>query len=99
MKKFQYQDFLPKDSWLIFRLDTQVADKSADVYMLMELPSGELLSSEITLDEGLTPDQLQDFLQKAYAKTRYWPKKILVLKNDPIENLLKELSLSPHLKN
>ena len=98
MKKLQYQDYLPKDSWLIFRLDTQVADKSADVYMLMELPSGELLSNEITIDEGLSLDQLQDFLQKAYAKTRYWPKKVLVLKNDPIEKSLKELSLPPHLK-
>ncbi len=98
MKKLQYQDFLPKDSWLIFRLDTQVADKSADVYMLMELPYGEILSSEITIDEGLTSDQLQEFLQKAYAKKRYWPKKILVLKNDPIEKSLKELSLPPHLK-
>ena len=98
MKKLQYQDFLPKDSWLIFRLDTQVADKSADVYMLMELPYGEILSSEITIDEGLTPDQLQDFLQKAYAKKRYWPKKVLVLKNDPIEKSFKELSLPSHLK-
>ena len=98
MRKLQYQDFLPKDSWLIIRLDTQVADKSADVYMLMELPNGELLSSKISIDEGLTQDQLQDFLQKAYAKTKYWPKKVLVLKNDPIENSLKELSLSSHLK-
>lgn len=98
MKKLQFQDFLPKDSWLIFRLDTQVADKSADVYMLMELPRGELLSSEVTIDEGLTRNQLQDFLQKAYAKKRYWPKKVLVLKSDPIENLLKELPLPPHLK-
>ena len=65
-----YQDFSPKDSWLIFRLDTQVADKSADVYMLMELPSGELLSSEVTIDEGLSPDQLQDFLQKAFISKR-----------------------------
>jgi hypothetical protein len=98
MTKLQYQDFLPKDSWLIFRLDTQVADKSADVYMLMELPCGEILSSEVTIDEELTPDQLQDFLQKAYAKKGYWPKKVLVLKNDPIENALKELSLPPHFK-
>ena len=98
MTKLQYQDFLPKDSWLIFRLDTQVADKSADVYMLMELPCGEILSNEITIDEGMTPDQLQEFLQKAYAKKRYWPKKVLVLKNDPIEKSLKELSLPPHLK-
>lgn len=66
--------------------------------MLMELPCGEILSSEVTIDEGLTPDQLQDFLQKAYAKKRYWPKKVLVLKNDPIENALKELSLPPHFK-
>ena len=98
MAKLRYQDFAPKDSWLIFRLDTQIADKSADVYMLMELPCGELLSNKVTIDEGMTPDQLQDFLQKAYAKKRYWPKKVLVLKNDPIEKSLKELSLPPHLK-
>jgi len=59
MKKLQYQDFTPKTSWLIFRLDTQIADKSADVYMLMELPSGELLNSEVTLAEGLPPKQLK----------------------------------------
>ena len=61
MKKLQYQDFTPKNSWLIFRLDTQIADKSADVYMLMELPSGELLNSEATLAEGLPPKQLRFF--------------------------------------
>ena len=98
MKKLQYEDFLPKDTWLIFRLDTQVADQSADVYMLMELPYGEIISTEIAIDEGLTKDKLQDFLQKAYAKKRYWPKKVLVLKNDPIENTLKEISLPTHLK-
>ena len=72
MKKLQYQDFTPKTSWLIFCLDTQIADKSADVYMLMELPSGELLNSEITLAEGLPPKQLKAFLQKAYDKKNYW---------------------------
>ena len=96
MIKLQYQDFLPKDSWLIFRLDTQVADKSADVYMLMELPCGDIISHAVTIDEGLAPDKLQDFLQKAYDKKGYWPKKVLVLKNDPIESSLKELP--PHLK-
>ena len=77
MIKLQYQDFSPKDSWLIFRLDTQVANKSADVYMLMELPCGELLSIEVTMDEGLAPNQLQDFLQKAYAKKNIGLKKFL----------------------
>jgi hypothetical protein len=71
MKKLQYQDFTPKKAWLIFRLDTQVADKSADVYMVMELPSGELLNSEATLDEGLPSKQLKAFLQKAYDKKNY----------------------------
>ena len=45
--------------------------------MLMELPCGEILSNEITIDEGMTPDQLQEFLQKAYAKKDIGLKKFL----------------------
>jgi len=97
MKKLQYQDFTPKKAWLIFRLDTQIADKSADVYMLMELPSGELLNSEATLAEGLPPKQLKAFLQKAYDKKNYWPEKIIVVKGDPIESFFVKLSLPASL--
>jgi tetratricopeptide (TPR) repeat protein len=98
MKKLQYQDFTPKTLWLIFRLDTQIADKSADVYMLMELPSGELLNSEVTLAEGLPSKQLKVFLQKAYEKKNYWPKNILVVKGDPIEKLIVKLTLPGSLQ-
>jgi len=98
MKKLQYDDFAPKDTWLLFRLDTQIADKSADVYMLMELPSGELLNSEATLDEGLPPKQLQAFLQKALNRKKYWPKKIITVKGDPIESFFEKLSLPVKLQ-
>lgn len=93
MKKLHYEDFVPRSSWLIFRLDTQIADESADVYMVMELPSGELLNAEVTLAEGLPPKQLTALLQKAYAKKNYWPQNVMVVKGDPIEKLMTKLSL------
>ena len=61
--------------------------------MLMEIPSGELLNSEATLDEGLPPKQLKAFLQKAYDQKNYWPKKIIIAKGDPIESFFAKLSL------
>ncbi|MCP4717746.1 MAG: tetratricopeptide repeat protein [Deltaproteobacteria bacterium] len=102
MKKFNYHDFSPQEAWLLFRLDTQVAEKSADVYMLMELSGGDLIASEATLDEGLTPQQLQSLLNQAHNKKAYWPKTLLLTKGDPVVHSFAKLplpagmALSPH---
>jgi len=92
MKKFQYHDFSPREVWLVLRLDTQIEDQAADVYMLMELPSGMLISHAIALGEGLKKREARQFLQEAFSKTRYWPKRIFITKGDPVGRSLKALA-------
>jgi hypothetical protein len=92
MKKFQYNDFSRYDAWLIFRLDTQIADQAADVYMLMDLPEGHIHAHAVTLDEGLSSHEAQEFFQTAFNKLRYWPKRVFTIKGDPIDHSLKTLA-------
>lgn len=92
MKKFQYNDFIPHDVWLICRLDTQVADQAADIYLLMELPEGLIHAHAVTLEEGLNRHEAEEFFKTAYAKVRYLPKRIFIIKGDPIEHSVKDIA-------
>ena len=92
MKQFQYNDFSPRDVWMVLRMDTQIEDQAADVYMLMELPSGLLLSHAITIKEGLKKQEAQEFFQTAFFKEKYWPKRIFIMKGDPVERSLKAIA-------
>lgn len=94
MKKFRYDDFLSKDVWLICRLDTQVADQAADVYILMELPEGLIHAHAVTLEEGLSNHEAEEFFQTAYAKVQYWPKRVFIMKGDPIEQSVQDIAVS-----
>ncbi len=94
MKKFQYDDFSPRDVWLVLRLDTQIEEQAADVYMLMDLPSGLILSHAITVTEGLEKQEAQDFFQAAFFRAKYWPQRVFIIKGDPVEKSLAAVAAS-----
>jgi hypothetical protein len=87
-KRFQYHDFKENDAWLVFRVDIQVKNESADVYLLMDLPKGIILNQEISLGEGLSPKQVEAFLKNGKIKKGNFPKRLLLAKGDPTESVL-----------
>jgi tetratricopeptide (TPR) repeat protein len=87
-KQFQYHDFKENDAWLVFRVDTQVKNESVDVYLLMDLPKGIILVHEISIGEGLSPSQAEEFLKKGKSKKGNFPKRLILAKGDPAESVL-----------
>ena len=62
--------------------------------MLMELPEGLIHSHAVALEEGLKKREALDFFQTAYAKVKYWPKRVFIIKGDPIEHSVKDIAAS-----
>ena len=46
-RRLQYHDFREGETWLAFRLDAQVQEQTVDVYMIMDLPNGKLISTQV----------------------------------------------------
>lgn len=87
MKKFQLNDFPPRETWLIFRLDTP-----ADAYILMELPQGTVISSVSASGKGLARREEIELFEAAFTKVKYWPKKFIIVEGDPIRKSLLHFS-------
>ncbi len=83
--KLQYDDFAENDAWLVFRLDTQVAKQSVDVYMLMELPGGAIVGHE-SAPELLREQQASDLLMLGKSKKARLPRRLMLVKGDPAES-------------
>ena len=92
MKKFQLSDFPPRETWLIFRLDTPIAGKAADAYILMELPQGTVLSRVSASGKGLARREEIELFEAAFTKIKYWPKKFIIIEGDPIKKSLLHFS-------
>src|SRR3990167_6308132 len=89
MKPFSFENFSHNDAWLIFRLDCQVQSKPMDVYMIMELPTGVILSHELVLDD-FSDDQAMEFLKKGKTKVGSWPRRFILPKADPAESAIRK---------
>lgn len=88
-KKYQFDDFYDYNTWLIFRMDAFLEDKVADIYVVMDLPSGMILALDITETE-LSQRQVDALLEKALLKNSKVPRQILLAKNDPVELFLEK---------
>lgn len=86
-RKYQFSDFNDHNAWLIFRMDIFLKDKVADVYLIMDLPSGMILGSDITETE-LSQKQVDALLEKAMFKAGEAPKQFVLAYNDPVELFL-----------
>lgn len=88
-KPFEYRNFAENDAWLVFRVDTQVKKEPVDIYMLMDLPNGILLSQEIATGEGLSLTQTEELLINGKTKKGSYPRRFFLAKGDPAEPALR----------
>lgn len=89
MKPYQFDDFNMNSAWLIFRLDSQIIDGPIDFYMVMDLPSGDIVTFETT-ETVLTQSQANKLLKEAKIKGVNLPNRIIIARGDPAESLLRK---------
>ena len=91
MRSYKFEDFSDNDAWLIFRVDTQIQHQPVDIYMVMDLPSGEVLAIE-TVETEPSLENMSSLLMSAQLKKNLFPHRLLLTKNDPAQTLLETLS-------
>lgn len=89
MKPFQFDDFNNNSAWLIFRIDSAIADGPIDFYMVMDLPSGDIVTFETTETE-LTQSQANKLFKEARIKSVNLPNRIIIANGDPAEPLIRK---------
>lgn len=89
MKPYQFDDFKKNSTWLIFRLDSQIADGPIDLYMVMDLPSGDIIMFEIT-EKMLTQSQANKLLKEAKLESINLPNRIIIASGDPAEPFIRK---------
>jgi tetratricopeptide (TPR) repeat protein len=107
MKPYKIDDFNNNEAWLVFRIDTQVQEQPVDIYMLLDLPSNQVLIHETVVSE-LSQKQATQFLKQGLDKKGDTPSRILLTQGDPAESVLRkaaknlnislELVLAPYLE-
>jgi len=95
--KYKINDFSPKEAWLIFRVDFQIKDQPVDTYMVMELPSGTIITFE-TVETELSQSKANMLLQQAKKETGYLPRRLILAKGDPAETFLNESATNLHVQ-
>lgn len=89
MKPYQFDDFNNHPAWLIFRLDSAITVGPIDFYMVMDLPSGDIVTFETT-ETVLTPSQANKLLKEAKIKNVKRPNRIIIASGDPAEPLFRK---------
>lgn len=89
MKVYQITDFRDGDAWLICRMDSQVKNDPVDIYMVMDLPSGHILSFNVIVTTP-TESDIKKLLHDAISKKANFPKRLLIANNDPAVLLVKK---------
>jgi tetratricopeptide (TPR) repeat protein len=74
-----------KNAWIVSRLDTQIKNQPVDIYFVLDVANGNILSFE-TVETELSQVQA-DMLLKV-AKTKSSPEKVIIAKGDPAELLV-----------
>lgn len=62
-----------------------------DVYMTMNLPSGELMSFQLVDTDYIEAHHVKKLLDDTHAKGGQWPKEIIIRKDDPAQALLTQI--------
>lgn len=96
MKPYQLEDFKHRLAWLIFRIDIQIQNKSADVYLIMDLPSGLILAHEV-VEDVISNQQITNLINIA-KNTAQSPKRIILAYGDPAQEYLAQLSKQLHFE-
>lgn len=89
MKPYQFDDFNNSPAWLVFRLDSEIADGPIDFYMVMDLPSGDIVTFETT-ETVLTQSQANKLFKEAKIKSDNLPDRIIIASGDPAESFIRK---------
>lgn len=89
MKIYQINDFGDGDARLICRIDSQVKNDPVDIYMVMDLPSGHILSFSVVVTTPAESD-INKLLHDAILKKSSFPKRLLIANNDPAVQFVKK---------
>lgn len=87
MKTYQFSDFREGDAWVICRVDSQIQDMPIDIYMVIDLPSGDILSFHI-VETTPTQIEIEKLIKEASIQKNSLPRRLIIAKNDPAELLL-----------
>jgi len=93
MPSYDLDSFYKNAAWLIFRIDSQVQAEPIDIYMLMDLPSGNIMSHEIVVSV-LSQKQADTLLKQGKQKKASTPKRLLLAIGDPAEKFLRKSAKS-----
>lgn len=74
-----------KNSWIVFRLDAKIKSQPIDIYFVLDVATGKVLSFE-TVQTELSQTQADMLLR--IAKTKSTLEKIIITKGDPAELLV-----------
>lgn len=96
MKTYQLEDFKHNRAWIIFRIDIQIQNNSADIYLMMDLPSEFLLAHEI-VEETISEQQITNLINTAQNKAKP-PKRLIIAYGDPAQEYLMRLSKQLHFE-
>lgn len=82
-----FSKYEPGDAWLIFRLDCMIAEKPADICILLDIASDYVLGFFVVLDEIPSSEEIEELMQNAYEKQGSWPEVFYCTQNDPAKEL------------
>src|SRR6266852_2294763 len=69
-----------------------VKNEPADIYVLLDAASSYLLGHLAYLGEAPSRPELTDLFKKARKQSKRWPKKLIISREDPVEDTLKGIA-------
>lgn len=97
MQPYHLDSFHKNAAWLIFRIDSQVKDEPIDIYLLMDLPSSDIMAHEIVVSM-LSQKQADTLLKQGKTQKGAIPKRLLLTIGDPAEEFLRKSAKSLSMK-
>src|SRR5260370_12321836 len=69
-----------------------VKNEPADIYVLLDAASSYLLGHLAYLGEAPSRPELTDLFKSARKQSKRWPKKLIITREDPVEDTLKGIA-------
>jgi len=92
--KLTPDQFDVNEAWIVARMHTVmfVQNEPADIYVLLDAASTYLLGHLAYLGEAPSRQELADLFKHARKQSKRWPKKLLIPREDPVEDILKGIA-------
>jgi len=92
--KLTPDQFEVNEVWIVARMHTVmfIQNEPADIYVLLDAASSYVLGHLAYLGEAPSRQQLTDLFKRARKQSKRWPKKLLITREDPVEDILKGIA-------